>query len=235
MAWAVDSERRPRASSRIVVHLAAGDLGQPVVQRVEHAGHLLLARGDRGDGAAELEPRLGQGEGGVRVAGPARAGRQHAQGRTADLAAHAAVHRDAQDVQDSHHGEGRGQFGAQVLQFQPDRLIPLGVQGEQLGREPRGGLVVQRCPRPARSASPAAARTGWPASQRAGRARPGPARPAPARAGRAAGWTGQPGVSGVPGQPGSPGRGGIPGRCARTGPCVIRWLLRLPRGGRVSR
>jgi hypothetical protein len=41
-----------------LVHLAACDLGQPVVQGVEHAGHLLLARGDRGDGAAELEPRL---------------------------------------------------------------------------------------------------------------------------------------------------------------------------------
>jgi hypothetical protein len=49
----------------------------------------------------------------------------------------------AQDIQDPHHGEGGGQFGAQVLQFQPDRRIPLGVQGEQLGREPRCRLVVQ--------------------------------------------------------------------------------------------
>ena len=92
---------------------------------------------------AELEPRLGQGEDGVRVAGPLRAGCEHAQGGTADLAANAPMDPNAQDIQDPHHGEGGGKFGAQVLQFQPDRLVPLGVQGEQLGREQRGGPVVQ--------------------------------------------------------------------------------------------
>src|SRR6266404_2224163 len=42
--------QRP-AAARVfadLVHLAAGDVGQPEVQRVEHARHLLLAGGERG-------------------------------------------------------------------------------------------------------------------------------------------------------------------------------------------
>src|ERR1022692_5224970 len=59
------------------------------------------------------------------------------------------IYRYAQDVQDAHDGEGGGQFRPQVLQLQADRLKPvasvdrLGVQGEQLSREPGGRVVVQ--------------------------------------------------------------------------------------------
>src|ERR1035437_4760480 len=92
------------ASARVVpdlVNLTTGHLGQPEVQRVDHAGQLLLLRGDRGHGATELELRLDEHEGGVGVAGPARAGHEYAEARAADLAAHARMHRYAQDVQDA--------------------------------------------------------------------------------------------------------------------------------------
>src|SRR5580704_16249664 len=45
------------AAARVLadlVHLAAGHVGQPEVQRIEHAGHLLLARADGGHRAAEM-------------------------------------------------------------------------------------------------------------------------------------------------------------------------------------
>ena len=44
------------------------------------------------------------------------------------------MHLDAHYVEDPHHGDGGGQFGAQILQFQPDRLVFLGVAacGERL-------------------------------------------------------------------------------------------------------
>src|SRR5690242_16337036 len=61
------------ATARVVadlVHLAAGHFGQPEVQRVEHAGHLLLARADRAHGAPQMQPGLGEYEDGVRVSGP---------------------------------------------------------------------------------------------------------------------------------------------------------------------
>src|SRR5256885_3127563 len=53
------------AAARVLadlVHLAAGHVGQPEVQRVEHAGYLLLAGADRGHRAAEMQPGLGRSE-----------------------------------------------------------------------------------------------------------------------------------------------------------------------------
>src|SRR5207344_1423441 len=49
------------AAARVIpdlVHFAAGHVGQPEVQRVEHSGHLLLADGDRGHRTAEMQPGL---------------------------------------------------------------------------------------------------------------------------------------------------------------------------------
>src|SRR5271169_2112299 len=88
-----------------LIHLTAGDLGQPEVQRVEHAGHLLLAGAERGHRAAEMQLRLGEDEGGVRVTGPARTGDEHAKGGTGDLAAHAGVYWHPEHVEDAHDGE----------------------------------------------------------------------------------------------------------------------------------
>src|SRR5712671_633811 len=105
------------AAARVLadlVHLAARHVGQPEVQRVEHPGYLLLTGGERGHGTAELQLRLGESEGRVRVAGPARAGGEHAQGGSANFAAYARVHRRAQDVEDAHDGENGGEFGPQV-------------------------------------------------------------------------------------------------------------------------
>src|ERR1700758_4462872 len=89
------------ATARVLadlVYFAAGHIGQPEVQRVEHAGHLLLVSGDRGHRAAEMQPGFGEHEDGVRVAGPARAGGEHAESRTADLTAHTGMHRHSEHV-----------------------------------------------------------------------------------------------------------------------------------------
>src|SRR5882724_12770870 len=118
------------AAARVLadlIYLAAGHVGQPEIQRVEHAGHLLLGRADRGHRAPQMQPGLGEHEDGVRVSGPVRAGGEHAEGGTADFTAHAGVHRHPQYVEDAHDGEGGGQFGPHVLQLQPDRLLLLGI------------------------------------------------------------------------------------------------------------
>src|SRR5689334_19300785 len=84
------------ATARVLadlVHLAAGHLGQPEVQRVEHAGHLLLAGADRGHRAPQMQPGLGEHEEGIRVSGPVRAGGEHAEGGTVDLTTRTGVHR----------------------------------------------------------------------------------------------------------------------------------------------
>ena len=80
------------------------------------------------DGSVSAEHR-------ARVAEPLPAGGQHAQGRAADLAGHVARDRDAEHVQHAHDGQRGGQFGVQALELDPDRPVPLGVQGEQLGAE----------------------------------------------------------------------------------------------------
>src|SRR6266851_5799613 len=110
--------QRP-ASARVfayLIHLTACYLGQPEVQRVEHACHLLLAGGEGGHRATEMQPGLGELEGGVRVTGPERARDEHAEGGTADLSAHAGADRDPQHIENPHDCEGGGQVGPQVLQ-----------------------------------------------------------------------------------------------------------------------
>src|SRR5690348_14929465 len=134
------------AAARVLadlVHLAAGHVGQPEVQRVEHAGHPLLAGADRGHRAAEMQPGLGEHEDGVRVPGPIRAGGEYTDGRPADLTAHAGVYRHSQYVENAHDGEGGGQFGPYVLQLQPDRVLLLSVQREELRGEPGRHVVVE--------------------------------------------------------------------------------------------
>src|SRR6266571_1882597 len=112
-----------------LIHLAAGDIGQPEVQRVEHARQLLLADGDRGHRAAETQSGLSEHEGGVGVTRPTRAGGEHAESGAVDLAAHAGVHRYPQHVEDAH-----GQHDPLGQQPLVQRVLPVGV-----GVQPNAG------------------------------------------------------------------------------------------------
>src|SRR5580700_11473151 len=61
------------AATRVLadlVRLAPGDLGQPEVEGVEHAGHLLLTGSDRGDGPEPRSEFSGPGAAGAAGHGP---------------------------------------------------------------------------------------------------------------------------------------------------------------------
>jgi len=126
-----------------LVHLAACHVREPGVQRVEHAADLLLAGGERRHRAVELHGGLGHLEHGVRVGTAVGAGREHPERRAGDLAACPGVHGNADRVEDAHDGQRGRKAGGQVLQLEPDRVIPLGVQGEQLGAQARRRLAAE--------------------------------------------------------------------------------------------
>jgi Lrp/AsnC family leucine-responsive transcriptional regulator len=126
-----------------LVHLTARHVREPGVQRVEHLADLLLTGGERCHPAVELHDGLGHLEHRVRVGAAVGAGREHAERRAGDLAARPGVHGDADRVEDAHDGQRGGEAGGQVLQLEPDRVVPLGVQGEQLRGQARRRLVVE--------------------------------------------------------------------------------------------
>jgi hypothetical protein len=126
-----------------LLHLTAGDGGQPGRQFTEHPRCLTFLGRHRRDRAVELQPRLRQHENRAGIGISMIGKREHPDRRTPKTPRHVRRHRHPQRVEHTHHGQCRIQLGIEALQFEPDRLGALGIQRQQLRAQPSRGLVVQ--------------------------------------------------------------------------------------------